>query len=64
MQVIDPDSFEYRIGRGVLVSLRGEPIVVGNRALIEQLGITPPENHGALGGTEVLVAKGGRYYGS
>jgi P-type E1-E2 ATPase len=35
-----------------------------NRALLEQLGITPPEKHGALGDTEVLVARGGRYYGS
>jgi heavy metal translocating P-type ATPase len=64
MQVRDPNTFEYRVGRGVLASLRGEPIVVGNRALLEQLGITPPEKQGALGGTEVLVAKRGRYYGS
>jgi heavy metal translocating P-type ATPase len=62
--VNDPETFEYRIGRGVLASLHGEPIVVGNRALFEQLGITQPEKQTALPGTEVLVAKRGRYYGS
>jgi heavy metal translocating P-type ATPase len=66
VQVIDPESFEYRIGRGVLASLHGKPIVVGNRALFEELGIAQPEkkNDPALGGTEVLVAREGRYSGS
>jgi heavy metal translocating P-type ATPase len=64
MQVHDPDFFEYRIGRGVLASLRGRPIVVGNRALFEELGIAQPEKNDTADGTEVLVARGGRYYGS
>ena len=61
---IDPLSFEYRIGRGVLASLHGEPIAVGNRALFEELGIARHEKNNAVGGTEVFVAQGGRYYGS
>ena len=64
MRVHDPEFFEYRIGRGVLASLRGEPIVVGNRALFEELGIAQPEKDGTVNGTEVLVARGGHYYGS
>ena len=70
IQLIDPEFFEYRIGRGVLASLHGKPVVVGNRALFEELGIAHPgketgkENGSAEGGTEVLVARGGRYYGS
>jgi Cu+-exporting ATPase len=64
LQVVDPETFEYRIGRGVLASLRGESIVVGNRALFEQLGIAHTEKQSVIGGTEVLVARGGRYYGS
>jgi heavy metal translocating P-type ATPase len=66
IQLIDPESFEYRIGRGVLASLHGKPIVVGNRALFEELGIAHPgkERGSTEGGTEVLVARGGRYYGS
>ncbi len=61
---IDPESFEYRIGRGVLASLHGEPIAVGNRALFEELGIARPGKNNVTAGTEVLVARGGRYYGS
>ncbi len=64
VQAADPESFEYRIGRGVLASLRGEPVVVGNRALFEELGIAQPEKTVMAAGTEVLVARGGRYYGS
>lgn len=64
MQVHDPEFFEYRIGRGVLASLRGGPIVVGNRALFEELGIAQPEKNCTANGTEVLVARGGHYYGS
>jgi P-type Cu+ transporter len=64
VQTIDPESFEYRIGRGVLASLHGERIVVGNRALFEELEIAQPEKHSTSGGTEVLVARAGRYLGS
>ena len=66
LQVADPEFFEYRVGRGVLASLRGTAIVVGNRALFEELGIAHPEKevHGKEAGTEVLVAQGGRYCGS
>ena len=64
VQAVDPDIFEYRIGRGVLAFLHGEPVVVGNRSLFEELNIAVPEKNGATGATEVLVARGGRYYGS
>ena len=64
IQSIEPESFEYRIGRGVLASLHSESIVVGNRALFEELGIAQPEKDSTGGATEVLVSLGGRYYGS
>jgi heavy metal translocating P-type ATPase len=64
VQAVDPESFEYRIGRGVLASLHGERIVVGNRALLEELAITQPDGSSTSGGTEVLVARAGRYLGS
>ena len=41
-----------------------EPVAVGNRALFEELGIALPEKQARLDGTEILVAHGGRYYGS
>jgi P-type E1-E2 ATPase len=64
IQSLEPESFEYRIGRGVLASLHSESIVVGNRALFEELGIAQPEKGSTGGATEVLVSLGGRYYGS
>src|SRR6202167_1916473 len=39
VQISDPEHFEYRLGRGVLTTLHGEQIVVGNRALFEELAI-------------------------
>ena len=62
--VIHPDHFEYRIGRGVLASLQGEQTVVGNRTLLEELGISLPLGANVSQGTEVLVSQGGRYLGS
>jgi heavy metal translocating P-type ATPase len=59
-----PDDFEYRIGRGVLASLEGHQTVVGNRALLAELGIDLAQQGGTLHGTEVLVAQGSRYLGS
>ena len=64
VQAVDPESFEYRVGRGVLASLHGERIVVGNRALLDELAITRPDSSSTSGGTEVLVARAGRYLGS
>jgi heavy metal translocating P-type ATPase len=66
VQSVDPEFFQYRVGRGVLASLRGIPIVVGNRALFDELGISHPEKEidGNPEGTEVLVARGGRFCGS
>jgi heavy metal translocating P-type ATPase len=64
VQVVDPESFEYRIGRGVLASLHGERIVVGNRALLEELAIPQPERNSTPAGTEMQVARAERYLGS
>lgn len=64
MQAGTPKSFEYRIGRGILASEHGEPIVVGNRALFSELGITLPEQPKTNGGTDVFIARNGRYLGT
>jgi heavy metal translocating P-type ATPase len=61
---VDPETFAYRISRGVVVSLRGEQIAVGNRALFDDLGISQPEKSTMDRGSEVLVARNGDYYGS
>jgi len=62
--VAEPEHFEYRIGRGVLASRDGEQTVVGSKALLEELGIALPQQARTADGTEILVARGGLYYGS
>jgi P-type Cu+ transporter len=64
IKVVEPEHFEYRIGRGVLASVNDEQTVVGNRALFEDLGIALPQQAGTADGTETFVAHGGRYFGS
>src|SRR6202790_5024604 len=59
-----PDHFEYRIGRGVLATIRGEQTIVGNRTLLAELGIDLPQRADVAQGTEVLVAQERRYLGS
>ena len=39
LQVSEPESFEYRIGRGVLAMMDGESVIVGKRGLLEELEI-------------------------
>ena len=64
IQTVNPDSFEYRIGRGVLAMMDGESVIVGKRGFLEGLGIVLPEKNYKVGGTEVFVARGGSYLGS
>jgi cation transport ATPase len=40
---VEPEHFDYRIGRGVSASVDGKQTVVGNRALFEELGIAVPQ---------------------
>ena len=64
IQVTHAESFEYRIGQGIIASVNGESIVVGNRSLLEQLGVARAEEARTVASSEVLVARGGQYYGS
>ncbi|MGC2250873.1 MAG: cation-translocating P-type ATPase, partial [Acidobacteriaceae bacterium] len=58
-----PAHFEYRIGRGVLALVQGEQIVVGNRTLFAELGLTTPER-ATSEGTEIFIARNGSCIGS
>ena len=57
----DPDHFSYTPGRGIVCSVGGEAIIVGNRALLEGEGIVMP--HVDVAST-VLVARAGRFLGA
>ena len=57
----DPDHFSYTPGKGIVCSLGGEAIVVGNRTLLEREGIALL---GVDAASTVLVARGGRFLGA
>jgi Cd2+/Zn2+-exporting ATPase/Cu+-exporting ATPase len=57
----DPDRFSYTPGKGIVCSVAGEAIVVGNRTLLEREGIGFPDIDSA---STVLVARGGRFLGA
>ena len=59
-----PAHFEYRIGRGVLALVQGEQTVAGSRSLFAELGLAIPERASAAEGTEIFVARNGKYIGS
>jgi Cd2+/Zn2+-exporting ATPase/Cu+-exporting ATPase len=57
----DPDHFSYTPGKGIVCTLGGEAIVVGNRTLLEREGVALPAVDAA---STVLVARGGRFLGA
>jgi P-type E1-E2 ATPase len=57
----DPDHFSYTPGKGIVCTLGGETIVVGNRALLEREGVTTRDVDVA---STVLVARGSRFLGA
>jgi heavy metal translocating P-type ATPase len=57
----DPERFSYTPGKGIVCSIAGESIVVGNRALLEREGVALPDVDAA---STVLVARGGRFLGA
>ena len=64
LPVIEPERFEYLPGRGIVCSVGGEEIVVGNRILLREQGIiVNPPAIDADQSSEILVARGGRMLG-
>jgi Cd2+/Zn2+-exporting ATPase/Cu+-exporting ATPase len=63
---IEPETFAYTPGRGVIAHTRGEEIVVGNAELLRDRGLAI-ESHSAHGaarvGSGVWVARGGHVMG-
>ena len=64
LPVIEPERFEYLPGRGIVCSVGGEEIVVGNRILLREQGIiVNPPAIDADQSSEILVARGGSMLG-
>jgi heavy metal translocating P-type ATPase len=47
---VEPEMFEYAPGRGIVARTNGEPIVIGNRAWVEQHGFSPDKHAGSQDG--------------
>src|SRR4029077_7913096 len=52
----EPDHFSSMPGKGLVCRYRGETIVVGNRELLDEQGVSVPE--AAFAASTVLVARG------
>jgi len=62
--VIDePSSFDYQVGRGVKAQLQGKTLRVGNRQLLGEAGISVPDRHSDVIGSDIVVAVDDQFYG-
>lgn len=62
--VTEPETFGYRVARGITATHAGRMILVGNRKLLMEAGVNLPEGGGSQEGSEILIAADGRYLGS
>jgi Cd2+/Zn2+-exporting ATPase/Cu+-exporting ATPase len=65
----EPEQFGYTPGRGIAATIDGETVLVGNRALLADHGVTIPQDLRAHlsahpDGSEVFVARAGAHGGS
>jgi heavy metal translocating P-type ATPase len=64
---VEPETFEYTPGRGILARASGEEILVGNRAFLADHGVVPdsgPSGKVPQAMSDVLVARRGIFLGS
>lgn len=62
--VKEAGDFRYTPGKGIVSTVDGNVIAVGNRLLMEELGIPTPDRSRQEGATEVLVAQRGAFQGT
>ncbi len=60
----DPEGFEYIPGRGVMTHLGTEEILVGSRSFLEGRGVQVKSLETNNAGSEIFVARRGRFLGS
>jgi P-type Cu+ transporter len=63
---VEPDTFEYTPGRGIVAHTNGEAILVGNRSFVAAHGLSPESFSTELpdATSEVFVARNGRLLGA
>src|SRR6202790_2184983 len=60
----DPGEFEYTPGKGIVASSDGEEIIVGNQHFLLERGVRLNQKNAETPGSEILVARGGRFLGT
>ena len=60
----DPSRFAYTPGKGITAVCEGEEVIVGNRSFLAERGVHSAQTNGSTAGTEVLVARGGKFLGA
>lgn len=63
VEIPEPSFFRYTPGKGVRAQLDGHTILAGNRAWLNEAGITAPVM-GEMAGAHIFVARDHRYIGS
>jgi Cd2+/Zn2+-exporting ATPase/Cu+-exporting ATPase len=63
---VEPETFEYTPGRGIVARTHGEDILVGNRRFLVDRGLSPDlfSTETADAASEVLVVRGGTLLGA
>ncbi|PSC03549.1 cadmium-translocating P-type ATPase [Alsobacter soli] len=59
----EPASFSYTVGRGVTALVDGATVLVGNRKLLADAGVDVPARETGLPGSDIVVAREGRFLG-
>ena len=60
----DPSQFQYTPGKGIVASSDGEEIIVGNQHFLLERGVPVNPNHNSGQGSEIFVARAGRFLGT
>jgi Cd2+/Zn2+-exporting ATPase/Cu+-exporting ATPase len=60
----DPGQFEYTPGKGIIASSDGEEIIVGSQHFLLERGVQLTHSNGSGAGSEVFVARSGRFLGA
>jgi Cd2+/Zn2+-exporting ATPase/Cu+-exporting ATPase len=60
----DPSEFAYTPGKGIAALCEGEEIIVGSQSFLAERGVALTHANGDVTGSEVFVARGGKFLGA
>jgi heavy metal translocating P-type ATPase len=60
----DPSEFAYTPGKGIAALCEGEEVIVGSQGFLAERGVALSQANGDVSGSEVFVARGGKFLGA